>query len=252
MLVLCVCAAACTQGISVEGPSEIALYGRGDFHVITKELPANPYLQEEACLDMALTAPSGKELLLPAFWNGKNAWEARFTPQETGKYKYRFIYKMGNKEMKSGSKSFVSTPSDAHGILHTDGMWVLRYDDGTPFRGVGENICWESRASDDSKFFKDLHEQHDRFNYEVMLPEFTQAGGNFTRIWMCGWNFPIDKKDHFNNTRYTPSDEYYNPSAVQHLDDVLALSESLDLKIMLCMGQGDVRADRDFFNSDEA
>lgn len=253
MLVLCVCAAACTQGISVEGPEEIALYGRGDFQVMTKDVPANPYLQEEACLDMLLTAPSGKELLLPAFWNGKDAWEARFTPQETGRYKYRFVYRMeGKKEVKSGSKSFVSSPSDAHGILHTDGMWVLRYDDGTPFRGIGENICWESRASDDSKFFKELHEQHDRFNYEVMLPKFTQAGGNFTRMWMCGWNFPIDKKDYFNNTRYTPSDEYYNPSAVQHLDDVLALSESLGLKIMLCMGQGDVRADRDFFNSDVA
>lgn len=250
MLLLCVCAVSCTQGISVTGPSEIPEYGRGDFLVETVSAPGNPYLQEEACLDMLLTAPSGKELLLPAFWNGNGSWEARFTPQEAGRYTYRFVYRTdGGKEVRSKAKSFVSTPSNAHGILHTDGFWVLRYDDGTPFRGVGENICWESRESDDSKFFKDLHEQHDRFNYEVMLPDFTSNGGNFTRMWMCSWNFPIDRKDHFNNTRYTPSDEFYNPSAVKHLDDVLALSESLDLKIMLCMGQGDVRADRNFFSS---
>ena len=41
----------------------------------------NPYLQEEAALDMILTAPSGKELVLPAFYkSGKSGaestWEA--------------------------------------------------------------------------------------------------------------------------------------------------------------------------------
>ena len=50
----------------------------------------NPYLQEEAALDMIITAPSGKELVLPAFYKdgesgAESTWEARFTPQEKGK-----------------------------------------------------------------------------------------------------------------------------------------------------------------------
>ena len=49
----------------------------------------NPYLQEEAALDMVLTAPSGKELVLPCFYKegesgAESIWEARFTPQEKG------------------------------------------------------------------------------------------------------------------------------------------------------------------------
>ena len=57
----------------------------------------NPYLQEEAALDMVLTSPSGKELVLPCFYRhgdsgAESTWEARFTPQERGKYSYFFRY----------------------------------------------------------------------------------------------------------------------------------------------------------------
>ena len=252
ILVLCGCATAHTQAVLVtDSPASVPLYGKAVFKVATDKLPENPYLQEQAKLDMRIIAPSGKELVLPAFWN-RSCWEARFTPQETGRYTYRFVYSLaGEKPRTSAKGKFNVVPSEAHGILHTDGPWVLRYDDGTPFRGIGENLCWESRARDDSKFFSALHERQDRYSYSVMLPEFAAAGGNFTRMWMCSWNFPIDRKERFNNRRYTPSDEYFNPSAVEHLDSVLALAESLDIKIMLCMGQGDVDADRAFFNDDE-
>ena len=117
---------------------------------------------------------------------------------------------------------------------------------------MGENICWESRDRDDSKFFSELHEKADRYNYDVMLPEFAAAGGNFVRMWMCSWNFPIDRHDHFNNSRYTPSEEYFNPSAVERLDHVVSLAEKLNISIMLCMGPGDVRTDASFFTSGEA
>ena len=115
---------------------------------------------------------------------------------------------------------------------------------------MAENICWESRANDDSKFFKELHEQHDRYNYDRMLPLFAENGGNFIRVWMCSFNFPIDQHDHFNNLRYTPSDEYYNPSAVERLDCFVDLCERLGIHVMLCMGQGAVPADREFFNGE--
>ena len=253
MLSFCVAAQAAAQGISSDGPASTVCFERADFVIQTPSVPDNPYLQEEASLDMLLESPSGRQLSLPCFWVDGTRWAARFTPQEKGIYRYHFVYRQAGQEpLESVSQVLKVKKGRAHGILHTDGFWLLRYDDGTPFRGVGENICWESRESDDSKYFKELHEQHDRFNYEVMLPDFAAAGGNFCRMWMCSWNFPIDRHDHFNNTRYTASDAYYNPSAVQHLDDVLALAEKLNLKIMLCLGSGDVRADERFFTSDEA
>ena len=218
----------------------------------------NPYLQEEAALDMIITAPSGKELVLPAFYKdgesgAESTWEARFTPQEKGKYTYHFRYTQDGQVLsESAPATFKSRRSRLQGILHVRDNWTLAYDNGKPFRGVGINLCWESRTEDDSKFFSDLHEQHDRFNYDAMLPDFAQNGGNFTRMWICDWNFPIDRQDGFNNHRYTETTEYMNESACERLDHVLDLCEDLDIKIMLCMGQGNVVADHAFFTCPEA
>ena len=218
----------------------------------------NPYLQEEAALDMILTSPSGKELVLPCFYkDGKSGvqstWEARFTPQEKGKYTYFFRYSEDGKVVsESAPATFKATGSKLNGILHVRDNWTLVYDNGEPFRGVGINLCWESRTQDDSKFFSDLHEQHHRFNFDAMLPDFAQNGGNFTRMWICDWNFPIDRQTGFNNPRYTETTEYMNQSACERLDHVVNLAEDLDIKIMLCMGQGNVVANRDFFTKEES
>ena len=220
----------------------------------------NPYLQEDIALDIVLTAPSGKTLTVPCFHvdgetGAESTWSARFLPQEKGIYSYKIVYsEQGNRVPDAAGGQFrVRAPKrGAHGILHACDNWTFRADDGTPFRGVGENLCWESRENDDSRYFKALHEQHDRFNYDAMLPKFAANGGNFTRFWMCPWNFPIDRKQDFNNLRYTASEAYYNPSAVERLDHVLSLAESLDLKVMLCLGPGDVPAGREFFVADSA
>ena len=247
------------QVLSVEGPrTRVAQYRRADFSIVLKGTWNNPYLQEEVTLDMVLTAPSGRTLSLPCFYvegesGGESRWAARFTPQEKGRYSYVFRFaEKGIPVSESPAGTFEASDPFGKGILHVNGNWTLRFDDGTLFRGIGENICWESRTNDDSKFFKALHEQHDRFNYDVMLPAFAWNGGNFCRLWMCSWNFPIDRHRNFNNFRYEESDEYFNPSAVARLDHVMELGEDLDIRFMLCMGAGDVRTDRDFFVSDAA
>ena len=227
---------------------EVALTGEWD----------NPYLQEEAALDMVLTAPSGKKLVLPCFYKegesgAESTWEARFTPQEKGKYTYFFRYTQdGQVASESAPATFKSRRSKLQGILHVRDNWTLVYDNGQPFRGVGINLCWESRTQDDSKFFSDLHEQHDRFNFDAMLPDFAKNGGNFTRMWICDWNFPIDRQTGFNNHRYEETTEYMNRSAVERLDHVVNLSDDLGIKIMLCMGQGNVVADQAFFTCPDA
>ena len=243
---------------------------RTDFTVRLRGDWENPYLQEEVSVDIVLTAPSGKTLTVPCFFvegesGSESTWSARFLPQEKGIYSYRIRYRengceispcapLGRNDNSTPSGQFRALPPrrSSHGILHPGDNWTFRADDGTLFRGIGENLCWESRENDDSRFFKALHERHERYNYDVMLPLLAANGGNFTRFWMCSWNFPIDRKRDFNNPRYTASDAYFNPSAVDRLDHVLSLAESLDIKVMLCMGPGDVPTGRDFFVSGEA
>lgn len=233
-----------------------ALYQRMDIDVELKGEWQNPYRQEEARLDMVVTAPDGKISVVPAFFvsgeSGKvSHWEVRYTPQTVGQLTYFLRYTQPGLESASPAYKLTVKESDAHGILHTADNWTLRYDDGTPYRGIGENICWESRASDDSKYFKALHEQHDRFNYPAMLSKFAENGGNFVRLWMCSWNFPIDKKDNFNNPRYESCDGPMNPSAVKRLDETVELCEQLGIKIMLCIGAGEAHTNADFFVNEE-
>ena len=141
-----------------------ALYERVDIDINLVAKWENPYLQEDVALDMYITSPSGKQLVLPCYYESgksgeKSLWKARFTPQETGKYSYNLKIRKGDNVLStSKAYAFKVAPSDKKGILHPKDFWVFQYDNGQPFRGVAENICWESRASDDSKFFKELHE----------------------------------------------------------------------------------------------
>ncbi|MCL1934643.1 MAG: DUF5060 domain-containing protein [Candidatus Azobacteroides sp.] len=219
-------------------------YDRTDIEIELKARWNNPYLQEEVALDMLITTPSGENRLLPCYYQSGESgqvsvWKARFTPQEVGKYLLRFRLTESEKILQiSKGQTLKVRRSDKTGFLHTKDYWTLQFDNGKPFRGIGENICWESRDTDDSKYFNGLHEKPDIYNYEYMLPKFARNGGNFFRTWICHWNLPIDYKGPFNNRRYTPSDEFYNPSASAKMDRLVGLCDSLQLYMMLTLGQG--------------
>ena len=224
------------------------LYVRIDFDITLIAKWDNPYLQEDIVLDMELTSPSGKVIKLPCYYESGQSgqvslWKARFTPQETGHYTY--TTRLRTNDLISSSKPgyFTALQSDKDGFLHTNTIWALKFDSGKPFRGLGEDIAWESRASDDSKFFKALHEKS-KYNYEYMLRSLAIHGGNFFRTWIAPFNLPVDWKKGYNSNRYTPSDKYFNPSAIVKMDRLVYLCDSLHLFMMLTLGEGaaDIKA----------
>lgn len=218
-------------------------YERVEWNIQLTASWANPYLQEDVYLDMHITSPSGKSILLPCYYESGlsgtlSHWKARFSPAEKGKYVYRFVLSGGkNVTDSSAAGFFLAEGSTSDGILHQKNNWTLVFDSGKPFRGIGENIGWESRTNDDSKYFKELHEKP-KYNYEYMLPSLAAHGGNFFRTWVSQFNLPIDWKQGFNNNRYTVSGEYYNPSAITRMDRLVELCDSLNLHMMLTLGLG--------------
>lgn len=220
-----------------------SLYKKAEWNIKLIGTWDNPYLQEDVTLDMLLTSPSGKNLTLPCYFESgesgsESVWKARFAPQETGRYHYVFRFnKAGKTVSESKAVTFIAAQSTANGFLHGKNDWEFQFDNGKPFRGIGENIGWESRANDDSKFFKKLHE-NPKYNYEYMLRSLAAHGGNYFRTWISSFNLPIDWKKGFNSTRYTPSDEYFNPSAIKKMDRMVTLSDSLGVYVMLTLGQG--------------
>ena len=218
----------------------IFLYDKAEWQLAVNEKYTNPYDQTDIALDMVLQSPSGRENILPCFFDPLEKdeslqWKARFMPQETGDYSYTFrLSRNGQETEETSEKSFTVNASEKKGILHTHDLWTLRYDNGEPFRGIGKNISWESRDEDDSKYFKNLHEDK-RFNYNYMLGKLSDNGGNFFRTWMIYWNLPVDWKTVNNNSRYQNSESAFNESGIKRMDELVELCDSLNIHVMLAL-----------------
>ena len=186
----------------------------------------NPFDSREVSLDMEITSPSGKPLELPCYFDTLQPkgtlWKARFAPQETGLYSYTFRLQTRTGTVESRSGNFTSLPGTKPGFLHKNNLWTFEFDDGTLFRGIGENIGWESRSFENPKW-----------TYDYLLPKLAANKGNFFRTWLCSWNLPLEWKKVHPTVRYTNSDRYFNPGAIQRLDELVALCDSLGLYFML-------------------
>ncbi len=208
--------------------SAVSQYQKAEWNVHTRETYHNPYDAREVTLDMEITSPSGKPLLLPCYCDTVlstgTVWKARFAPQEPGTYTYVFRLTTPEGSTESPVGSFVSTPGRKHGFLHSNDLWTFKFDDGTLFRGVGENIAWESRSFENPKY-----------TYEYLLPKLAANGGNFFRTWMCSWNLPLQWKHVTATVRYTNSNQYFNPGAIRRMDELVGLCDSLGLYFMLTL-----------------
>ncbi|HEY3401752.1 MAG TPA: cellulase family glycosylhydrolase [Ohtaekwangia sp.] len=202
-------------------------YALHEFVITTTGSFSNPFDSREVMLDMILNSPSGKEFVLPCFFekaNGKtNVWRARLMLQEAGAYQYRFRLTLKGKKG-NVTKRFTlnSRPSGKDGILHIGDYWTFRFDSGKPFRGIGENVGWEARSFENKKW-----------TYDYLLPTLSANGANFFRSWMCPWNLPVAWKKISSTNRYANSDSYFNESGIKRMDELVEMCDSLGLYFMV-------------------
>lgn len=99
----------------------------------------NPF--QEADLDATFTAPSGQTHKTYGFWDGKDTWKIRFSPNETGKWTYKTSCSdKNNKGLDQKTGSFTCSQADGktrftqHGGVRVsaDGRYFI-HEDGTPF-----------------------------------------------------------------------------------------------------------------------
>jgi hypothetical protein len=220
--------------------SKVIQYQKAEWQIVLNAQWTNPYDASEIALDMQITEPSGKKLILPCYFDSgksgeKSFWKSRFTPRKAGIYTYRFELKEKGKVVSTQSKAeFIVKSSKGKGFLNPNDLWTFRYDNGELFRGIGENISWESRDADDSKYFEKLHEDK-RFNYDFMLKKLAANGGNFFRTWSIYWNLPVDWKIVSNNSRYQNTTSPYNESGMKRMDHLVQLCDSLGIHMMLAL-----------------
>lgn len=222
---------------------EARLYEKVEWDVAVRESWKDPYQHTDVALDLILVAPSGRTLAVPCYYvsggsGSRSNWKARFAPQETGTYTYFFrLTRMGRQSAVSKDSTFDVAPGTRKGFLHAADAWTFRFDNGERFRGIGENLCWEARTRDDSRFFAALHE-NPRFNFDYLVDVLARNGGNFFRVWLSPWSLPLENQRVRNTNRYTDSTEHFNPSSFARLDHLVSLAESRDTYFMLAISGG--------------
>ncbi|UOE47203.1 DUF5060 domain-containing protein [Mucilaginibacter sp. SMC90] len=188
----------------------------------------NPYDQQDISVDLEMVSPSGRPVVLPCYFekgdSTRSNWKARFAAQETGEYTYHFNLRSKAGESKSNEGRFDVQAAAKPGFLHKNNTWTFKFDNGRLFRGIGENVAWESR-----KF------ENDKWTYDHLLPTLSKNGANFFRTWMCYWNLPLEWKKVSSTKRYRSTNEYFNPGALKRMDELVQMTDSLGLYFMLTL-----------------
>jgi hypothetical protein len=205
----------------VPSAQTVEKYGYVSFDINSVAPYTNQYDPDDIRIDIIFADPDGGQIVLPCFYVSGNAaaskWQGRFTPQKTGQYSYQAkVFVDGIYAGMSDVACLTVTNSTKDGIIHKnpDSYYFWKHDSGKAFRGVGENVAWDTSSYNNQMY-----------PYEYMLPTLGSQGCNFVRVWLCEWNIPLEWST---LGRYTE-----NASA--RLDTVLSLAEQSGIKLLLTL-----------------
>lgn len=208
----------------------VTLYGKFEAAIELDAVFDNPYDPDEIRVEAEFMAPSGQVIAVSGFYyqdftyNGGGvsptqdfSWRVRFTPQETGAYRYRITAIAGETTVNSEELSFEVGPSDRPGFVRVDprNPRYFAFDSGQPYFPIGLNMGWS------------LHNTIG--DYTVWLDKLQASGGNFIRVWM----FPADMAIEWIDTGL--GNYGRRQSRAYELDQVVRLAEERGIYIMLSL-----------------
>jgi hypothetical protein len=207
----------------VPSRQKVERYGYVFFDINSAAPYSNPYNPDDIRIDITFEDPNSRQIILPCFYisgnPGASRWQGRFTPRKAGQYSYQVkVFVKGAMEGKSDVFYLTVADSNKDGFIHLNpkSYYSLQHDSGKPFRGIGENVCWDPRPDEDQTY-----------KYEYMFPLLGANGCNFTRVWMCPWNIPLE---------WTSSGlGRYSETAAKRLDTIFSLAEQNGLYLMLAL-----------------
>ncbi len=224
---------------SVIGPPQILqlntpqLWQRLEFQITNVPVASNPFDPDVIRLDATFTMPSGKSMIVPAFWyqdyqrtlsgnteydtvSGPPQWRLRFTPPEPGVCRLSLAIETNNvfDEIIATNFTVVSNALSAHfGYVSIPaGSRYFQTGNGSPLPLNGEDVAWWDVGT---------------YDYDSWFGSMQSSGENFARIWMSPWCFGIeDSPGTLNNYALQPA---------WQLDYVLQLAEQEGIYVQLTL-----------------
>jgi hypothetical protein len=206
----------------------------------TYQYPFNP---EDISIEAEFISPSNKKHQIPGFLydahiNGikieEPQWKIRFSPNETGVWKYKIKVENPQGSDESDYYEFKAVDSDEAGFIRVSSMdnKYFEFDRGQFYYPIGQNVAWANDKGSFDYFFKKMSEN----------------GYNWTRMWMSSWQFAIEWLDvgHFHGLGT------YSLENALYLDEVIELTDKYDLYFQLVLnnhGQLSTQVDAEWLNN---
>ncbi len=239
--------------VRITGVSEErATIERFDRYELTVQIEGtieNPYNPDEVALDATFSPPQGRPITVPGFYyepfervregtsdqirpSGAPVWKIRFTPREAGRWSQTVRLTSRGETQTWPARPFLVSRSSNAGFLEIDReSGYLRFETGTPFLPIGENVCWGPSGQPLAA-------------YDRWFQALAKQRANFVRMWLAPWSFRLETKE-------TKVGRYDQRRAWQ-IDYLLAQSRQYGLYVQLCLlnhGQFSRSQDADWQNN---
>ncbi len=180
----------------------------------------NPFDPQQNDIQAAFHTPSGKTVMVPAFWDG-DKWRVRYTPLTIGKYTLT-VLRSGTPIHPAdlSAAGFRCTSSSAVGFIRRDPAHVQHFlfDNKNPYYPIGMDYAWGGgNMPDYPEIFQTMH----------------QNGMTWTRIWMNNWD---GKNLEWGPDRsQNPPIGQYSMDVARKWDTIVNAAEKNDVYIQLCL-----------------
>ena len=180
----------------------------------------NPYNPEDIDVYAYFTSPSGKKMRIFGFYDDfqeRSLWKIRFSPNETGEYKYQVFVKDAGGTGESTVNVFTAVNSEHRGWIKpaVKNPHYFQYDDGSSYYAIGVYSPWGNNLQRFETFAK-----HD---------------ANLLAIWDIGYGG-------FVNETGVIEEELgrYNQEKLGRIDSMLTILEKDDIKLMYAIWPHDL------------
>ncbi len=151
-------------------------------------LSGNPFDYTENDIQVTVSLPDGKTVIVPAFFDGDTKWRVRYTPTKSGQYRVKTVTRNGQvvSVQNLAPTQFTVSGKPASGFVRLDPKRATRFifDDGTPYYPIGHNVAWRSGPNED---------------VTDIFARMGSVSENWARVWMDHWDnknldWPMDEK----------------------------------------------------------